>query len=347
MTSKRIILLDFLTHAAVYGWVCTLAALLTFAVSRDAGLTYRVAGGFSLVFWAYWGVRCMLRAASGHRADLAAYSKNANLFFIGTLIIAVLACDYFNFSIIPPFAYASAVLCFLTQVLRLHIVGIDQTLDAVSHFSTQPAAAIRRHNNRIIALFTLLAALVILFLFIYFSPERINAWLASLWDAFVTFVRWLFRNSGETPQAAAPLAEEPAPDGMMGIPEGEPNLFMRIVGWIIRYYFLALTVLGFVALFFMIYYNVKGFRFRKRVQVMDNGDVSETVAPEPGEWIAERIFRAGRMPSDPVRRAFYKKVRKHRDMVEKSDTANQMAGKIKEREDIDALTELYQEARYR
>jgi hypothetical protein len=121
---------------------------------------------------------------------------------------------------------------------------------------------------------------------------------------------------------------------------------MRILGWIIRNYFMMLIIVGFGVFIYLIYINIKGLRFNKRVRIMDNGDVSESVAPDRSEWITGLFLRGGRMPGDPVRRAFYKKARKHRDLFEDSDTALQIAVKIRETEPIDELAGQYQHARY-
>jgi hypothetical protein len=336
-----------LFHTAVLGWCCTLIAVCVYAVSRSGPLTYRICGGFSALFLLYFAVRTFLNFKLKGTASAAVFQRGTFMFFIISLIVIVLFADNYGLTPALYFAYITAVICCLAHILTTHITGIDQTLDAVSHFSRQPVSAIRRHNNIIIAVFTALAALAISLVFIFVSPERLYALLGSLLDGFAAFVRWLFRNSGHQEAATpAPLPGEPMADAFMGLPEEEPNLFMRILGALIRNYFLLLTVVGFALFIYLFYVSIKGFRFKKRVRIMDNGDVSEIVGPDTREWLTGRLPRGGRMPGDPVRRAFYKKVRKYRDMVELSDTATQMAAKIREKEQIDELAKQYQQARY-
>ncbi len=126
---------------------------------------------------------------------------------------------------------------------------------------------------------------------------------------------------------------------------GDPCVVSNILGFIIRQYFLIITVLAFLTAGYLIFVQLKGFRFEKRAVTLDNGDVSEAVAPV-GKNIFSRLIFGIRLPSHPVRRAFYKKVRKHRDLVKKSDTAAEMAVKIKDKEDIDELTGEYEKVRY-
>jgi hypothetical protein len=347
MTSKRRAICDLLFHTAVYGWCCTVIAACVYAVSRSATLSNQVCVGFSALFWLYFAVRALLNYKLKGLSSAAVFQRGTFVFFIISLIVIVLFADNFDLTPVMPFAYITAVISCLADTLTSHILGIDQTLDAVSHFSKQPVSAIRRHNNIIIAVFTALAALFIFLVFVFISDERLNAWLGNLLDWFAAFVRWLFRNSGGQEAATpAPFPEEPMPGMLPSLPEEEPNLFMRILSWIIRNYFLSITVISLVVFIYLFYVSVKGFRFKKRVWIMDNGDVSEVVGPDPGEWLTGRFLRGGRMPSDPVRRAFYKKVRKYRDIVELSDTALQMADKRREKEPIDELAAQYQQARY-
>jgi hypothetical protein len=131
----------------------------------------------------------------------------------------------------------------------------------------------------------------------------------------------------------------------------EPSLVWVILEKIIIYVGGAAGIALFFGLVAYVCYQLYKRFYSGTTEVSD--DLQESVMPDWRETMRGKVgaFIFGG-PANRVRRLFYRKVRKHiikkavSSRIALSDTACEIAEKIKASEDIDALTARYTQARY-
>ncbi|MCL2709072.1 MAG: hypothetical protein FWF03_08165, partial [Defluviitaleaceae bacterium] len=236
------------------------------------------------------------------------------------------------------------------------MLGLDGTLQWGGADLTRGRASIVRFNNRIVAAFILffLAAAAVAYAFGFASG--LAEIVARAWGLFLKFMRWAgSRRGGSQPEADYSQALSDADiGGAYDAPDVAAHSEPWLIWVILERAFLALFVLAtaaaaVAAVAYGCYRLYKLF-YKKTVEA--GSDEKEFL--DAGFTLSfRRKGEARRLaPTNKVRRAFYKKVKKHmtkkKDAVSvgPSDTSWEIAKKIKASEDIDALTANYQEARY-
>jgi hypothetical protein len=131
---------------------------------------------------------------------------------------------------------------------------------------------------------------------------------------------------------------------------GEPSVIWQ---WLER---AVMVLMGAAAVALIVYAARRIYRRFYTPRIMPAGDLSEFAPPDIKEWFAHAFRPGGSGPAHRIRRMFYRKVRKYIHnpnrktsegiTVAPTDTALEMAAKIKAAEDIDALTAEYLEVRY-
>ena len=254
----------------------------------------------------------------------------SNLFFVGNMLITILC--YFLFC---------------------HNSDIGLSLEAITLTSSQPVKSIKRFNNAAIGIFLSLA--VILSMFAGILPVR--AILSGLGNGLLDFIRYLFSlGSRETVYEYVETAPLPMDQGMSQLHEmfeaRDPFFLWVVLERVLIFLMVTAAIVGVIVLIIYLSYMLyKKFYARSIIQ----SDIKEFVAPEVNiESIAARLFdflpAFGFSPEHKIRKQFYKKVKKHIKngiIIQKSDTAKEIAQIIKEKENIDMLTNQYEEIRYK
>jgi hypothetical protein len=276
------------------------------------------------------------------------YGNGALLFFVITLVILCIWCEYRDVTAPVGFLVFSAVILLLLRLAFLQIYSIDHSLEIITRTSAQPVGHIRIYTNRLVLFFTvfaLIAALVAFSLFtvgggVYATIGNFFRRLAGFFDSLGSpDMEGFYSQTGQGGGGAD-----------MGLPEDvEPwPLWIRAL----IYFIIFAPVV--VAMFFIANYllenlsRIFGFRFRKRrARHVAPGDISESVLP-PLKTVRERFSLLNLGPANRIRRQFYKKLRKYKKNtpLSVSDTAWELAGKIKPKENIDSLTAMYETVRY-
>ena len=323
--------LHALTLASVYLWpvgfymkiVCA-GFMLVSVVYSVADRTSRESGGISPAFLVFIAAVSIAagRVASSLSIDLPA------------------AYLMFNAS--------AAALCYF---MRRHIMDVAFSLEAISLTSSQPVKTIKRFNNAAIVVFLVLASVAAAFS--GFIPTA--AVLTGLGDLLLKLLRFLFSFARErepileTPIQQSPVAADPG-YGMLP-PPNDPFILWVILEKIFMFLTAAAVIAGIVAgVAYLCYKLYKNFYANAEEQ----SDVKEFIPPEASyEKIAAGLFGfvpAFGVPSQRVRRLFYKKVKRYIKnglIVKKNQTARDIAAEIKKRENIDELAVMYEKARYR
>ena len=337
----------------MFGSFFIFAALHLLAAASVA--IWPVSGGLKLVGAGFLAVSVIL---SFH----AKLSKNSAGLTMGMLILvagANLAANVISQSagLSVPTAYFAAntfavTLCYF---LYGHVTDVGQSLEAITLTSSQPVKSIKKFNNAAIAVFILLACVLA-----YFSGYFQIGTLIRQTGAFLLFaLRFLFSLIGD---GEAPLEEivetpvQPPPDQTMNelmmLETKDPFILWVILEKILFFLFYVVIVVGVIAGVAYLFYKLYKKFYAEREFLTD---VKEFILPD--ENVAQRIAArlsdllpgGGFAPANRIRRQFYKKVKKHIKNgaeVAASDTAKEIAVKLKPREDIDAITAAYERARY-
>ena len=288
-----------------------------------------------------------------------AYDKGTNFFQVITILFGCLVCESLGSSAASVITAGVAALLLLLRFLYAQMKNLDSTIEFVGGGISQPLKAIISFNNRLFTALSVLIAAAALAGLLFGTNRAVASLLQLLWNGFKRFIQFLtgFANDGpEEPFVEAPSTVVPEmgmiPEEM--ISDAGPSRFWQLMEMFLNYVIMPLfwlaaaaaVIAGILYLLYKLYVLFYG----KTRNV--GGDVSETVLPDFVESLRARFKITSRVPSDPVRRLFYNKVRRHvkkktlSENILASDTASDIAKKIKASEDIDALTARYQQARY-
>jgi hypothetical protein len=122
-------------------------------------------------------------------------SKNAytlSLLIAGEIILFLifLITLFKEYTFLQPLLNIFSAVYILFFMLYTHISNLDNALEIITDNSIQPVATIRRFNNKIISLFLLIAALVL----ILCKYAHIQDFIKLLWHGFTWLIHFLFYN---------------------------------------------------------------------------------------------------------------------------------------------------------
>lgn len=281
------------------------------------------------------------------------FSSGTVLVFMLVLALLCLICEYQSFNGPVRIMAVTAVMILVLKIIFTQISNIDQSLEVITHTSSQPVSFILPYNNRIIISFSLLALLSVLMVFYAVSATGAYDYLVERWRQFAGFFTAADREAPPWPEEISPVIET-APEAIdfEMLPDNTPLWLMLLLRGLM-YFALGLTGVIFLIGMYHIVLNLYYYRFpAKRKEESASGDISESVLPA-FTTVRERFGLRRSGPANPVRRQFYKKVRKYRqgkildDKPADSDTAWEIAGKIRKAENLDTLTAQYEDIRYR
>ncbi len=258
------------------------------------------------------------------------------------LTVLYIAADYFGIPEMRFFFYCQAIAIFILSILYTHLCGINRELEFTAKDSLQPTGEITNFVNKYLSVY-ILGFFVVLALFRYVPFGKIAAAAGRL---AVRIIRSLLGSADK---------DEYYKMGLDGYGTGAETipfdteipklpLWLRILEtaavYIVNIAVLLLLVILVVMFFLRLYY---GFYGRKERKITYLNGTSEVTALPPQKKKSKKINI-----SDPIRRKFYKKVKKYLagNIVSSADTPFEMRDKLKDREDMTLLAEQYEDVRY-
>ncbi|MDR1664985.1 MAG: hypothetical protein LBR83_08715 [Clostridiales bacterium] len=286
------------------------------------------------------------------------YHSGTAVFFTITLIGACLTCEYHSAPVMARIAALDAMTLLILLFVFEHLHNVDGSLSIIGNPKSQPVFSILKFNNQLIAavaglMFAAAVAAVALGL-----DRYVLSLLTKLGNGLLWLLRKIFSGKGAalTETEILPFAPEMPPQTPMSenpYAAEEPWLFWEILSRVLYVAGVLLLIGGAIGIAVYAVYRMNKL-FNQKISSNEAGDTSESLFPDAVERMRKRFFTRERKPANRVRRAFYKKVRKY--MADgkyppakrclPTDTALEMAAKIKASEDIDALAVSYQKERY-
>lgn len=326
------------------------------------GEAYLVTGDFSifcvvLIFSAICCIFSISLRVSGTALELTVgmILASAGLYVLAGIVVSRLSgINLYGF-----YSVLTAVI-FLLSLLKIHMANMDQTLSTAGQSDPRQAEGVRRFGGRTAAIFTVLAALIMLLLSRLPVSVGLRAFLGLLQSGFLAVLGFITRLfSGDSSGGAAVTEEIEVPtqepidlSGLMGDYEAPEPLLSDEAFQALIYAGLIITLIA------VLLYIVRSV-YRRFGGGGNNAEDYREFFPEETRERVEGIKRRfslfgpyfGEGNRGKVRKMFYKKVRayhkKRRVGVAPSETALDIAGRMRgDDEGIDALGELYGKARY-
>jgi len=253
-------------------------------------------------------------------------------------------------------------------IIYTHMDNIDLSLRMLQNpdDDRHSASQILRINNMLIIVFTAIVVLIGMFV----SALPLGRALAAGWGAVRGVTSGFFaRFSSERPAFDFP---EYTPIRRVGVVEGDRFIFINpdspmfleedelyvlfseylgVVAFINRLDSLLVRSLLVVAMIIIVYNFIRYFvnLSRRRNQTKHRNDEKNSLTRDILSDIRDLLPRFGRYSKNAIRRAYTKKVNwhiRHGVVVKKSDTTDIIADKIRNIENIDELTAMYEQVRY-
>jgi len=317
-----------------------------------------------LIPWSIW-VKLMVTAfmlvACGYsirmrlRGDWTIETSALVFAAILNIVVAFLAA-YLAFDSLIYFLMVWLLAVLICGMAFAQIHSVDASLELLTAGSQQPVKSVLRFNNVIILIFIGLVLVAAVFSLVVPIGNVLSAVGAGLMAA-LRFLFSLLPSSGEGEAAAVEEAAGGPDTGNMDFMDDaakEPALWLQILEKVMVYLVVVAMIAGLIALIIYIFYNFYRRFYSTRVQ---DGDVKEFIGPEltvenlKTSWnnLRNRFPIFGKDEEQRIRRRYYKKVRQHIKKgvrIQKQDTTQEIAGKIKPAEDIGYITGQYEWVRY-
>lgn len=268
---------------------------------------------------------------------------------------AVIMADYVGLPIPVGVFFFWSLTMMLCHLICEQTARVDGALDLLSGTVRQPVETTLRFNNFILVLFlapvTLLGGLASLL-----PLNKVGRLLMDLillfYLAINNLLYRLLYGGEEMTQQAPPAA---APDMASLLPQAQESPAWLLI--VERVFFFLVQA---VVIVLLVHGAIKGLQYLYRLfyaEQAGGGEVREYIGPMlTPEDLQERVRQLRfRLPGfdkseeDRIRRTYYRKVRRHiRKGVEvhPADTTGEIAEHLKERENVEELTQKYNKARY-
>ena len=268
--------------------------------------------------------------------------------------IAVIVITYLEIPGAAVIPTAAAIVAVLTYILWSHINNMDSLLASIAGISAQSAKDVVRFNNRIIAFFVFLAAGAALLTW-GLGAERLLGGLGGLLLAGIRFIAGLINYNKSAPEISDMGVAEPLEkaESAMMFERGEASPFMVYLEQVMMTLGKIAIVIGCIYLVFKLAVMLYR-RFYTRGE--RDGDIKEIIKPDikreslnPFSGLLSRRHGFGRGPAGKLRKQYYQKINSHIKNgleVKAHNTPGQIADSLREKENIDELTAMYEAARY-
>ena len=270
----------------------------------------------------------------------------------GALAVLYIFSGYLNARPVQPYLIGLAFIQLLIYFISMHILNVNHTLSNVEDMMSQPVGKLRRFNGRIAAMYLIIVAVLALAA-VLLRLDIVFTWIGS---GALALVRWLVSlmsgggGGGEiSEEMHAP--DTPPQQGGMDLPAaGDPFIIWVILEKLVFIAFIAAAIVGIVYLLYRFY---KAFN-KNAVQELATEEFKESSAFVEKE---KRTPRAKsnlwdalqNTPEKKIRRAYFHKISRYMkkgDRIKPADTPLEIERALKEQQDLQVLTQLYQKARY-
>ena len=256
------------------------------------------------------------------------------------LTVLYFSAEYLHIGFMCGFFHAQAMCVLLLAMLYIHLSGINRELEFASANSLQSTKQITGFVNKYLAVY-FIGFFIVLGCFHLMPFGRIAAVLGRAITTVIRFIISLFTlkkgdiefaNKYMAPEEQIDLDVPPMPLWMQKL----EMMSVYVVNIIVLMFLILLAVLFFLRLY-------HGFYRTKNTRLHFLDETSEVTALRP----APRK-RKNKVPNDPTRKKFYKKVNKHfkKHRLLFSDTPAEIKTKLEGKEDISELVAPYEKARY-
>jgi len=267
--------------------------------------------------------------------------------------ICMVINHYAKIALPGTFFILHAALAVTAAAVITHITSVDICLNNMVYGTRQPFDEIKAFNNRAIILFALVLGLAV-YLSSFIRLEFILPYLAGALISAVRFIVMILNKIFPEAPVEEP-AEAPVEDagGDMGqLAPGAPNVIFVILE---KFMVMLAYALFYIAIFAFIGWALYTLYKKFYAKIPEADTITDTAPPDVAARKKGAAFKRfaslfwGRSKSARIRKLFYKKVKKYRLFGVKPkgcDTAQDISKEVSQYEDITALTELYEKARY-
>ena len=269
----------------------------------------------------------------------------------GTLIVLYFLAGFLDIQAIRPYLVGLAVAQILIFFVSLHILNVNETLSNVGDMMSQPAQKLRRFNGKIAAIFLVIATAVML-LAVVLRLDVVFTWLGSGALALLRFLLSFLGRGEETGEISEDFQLEVNPsqadtEAAIG---GEPFILWVILEKIVIVAFCVGIIVGIVYLLYRFY---KAFN-KNSIQKLATEEFTESSAfvekekrsPRPKGRVRDALQMT---PDKRIRRLYFHKISRYMkkgDRIKPANTPVEIEQALREQENLQALTRVYQKARY-
>lgn len=303
-----------------------------------------LAGAYLILTIAY----SYVRKYTGRGEELS----TGNLFVAcGTLIVLYFLAGFLEIQAIRPYLVGLAVAQILIFLVSLHILNVNETLFNVGDMMSQPAEKLRQFNGKIAAMYLVIVAAIML-LAVVLRLDVVFTWIGKGALALLRVLLSLLNRGEETGEISEEFKlEVDTSQGDTAQPAvGEPFILWVILEKILL---IAVFVGIIVGIVYLLYRFYKAFN-KNSVQELATEEFTESSAfvekekrsPRP----KGRLWDALQMtPEKKIRRLYFHKISrfmKKGDRIKPANTPVEIEQALRDQENLQALTRVYQKARY-
>ncbi len=353
--------LFFLGHAAAFLILIPLASMQQASAAAVGVSETGEAASFAIWMVVFSAPAVLINVGYSVLDRFKELSKQATVggvIAMGVYYAAVyLALEYLNLglpTVLKPYYLIAALVTGLAYFIDLHTHNVDETLNNVEEMLNQPAAKIRRTNNRFMGWFAAIMVVLAVLAVVFRLDQALLKFITSAWSLILMGIRAFFSlfNHDAPPSEDSLPPEDIQPSGrddMGGLPAGESSPFWEFMSVIL----IGAVAIGVVAAIIYAAYRFYRWYYTHRVKTVTADEYEETTdymeesavkPPKTGSFLD--LFR---LPNDKkVRKLYYKKLSgpmKEGRVVKPSDTPEEVLVKMP-KAGIETLSEVYEKARY-
>lgn len=303
-----------------------------------------LAGAYLILTVAY----SYVRKYTGRGEDL---SMGALFLGCGSLIFLYFLAGFLDLQAIRPYLVGLAVAQILIFFVSLHILNVNETLYNVGDMMSQPAEKLRRFNGKIAAMYLVIVAAIML-LAVVLRLDVVFTWIGRGALALLRLLVSLLDRGEEMGEISEEFKlEVDSPQSDAAPPAGgEPFILWIILEKILIIAFCVGVIVGIAYLLYRFY---KAFN-KNSVQELATEEFTESSAfvekekrsPRPKGRLRDALQMT---PEKKIRRLYFHKISrfmKKGDRIKPANTPVEIERALRDQENLQALTRVYQKARY-